>query len=259
MTLPALSNWDSTKTALHQAAQVIGGVRKVVVQPQPNYAHLGLFVDRKGVTTGKLPDGSELVLDFTQQAILYNRPGANSLSIALNGQTQVELVDTLIKALKDAGSRAELDRSKLAATDKLDPNPAVASEYTAALNSIYTAIARFRGRLFGSLSPIIIFPHGFDLSFLWFSHGFNEGQDPHLNIGFSPGSAGFPRPYVYAYAYPVPDGLFDVKLPEPAHWIQTPWKGLVIDYDKLAAMPDAEETLEALLTTIFASVAPLLS
>jgi uncharacterized protein DUF5996 len=113
--------------------------------------------------------------------------------------------------------------------------------------------------LLGGLSPMIVWPHGFDLSFLWFARGFTETQDPHLNVGFSPGSAGFPRPYVYVYAYPIPKGLLDVKLPEPAHWNTAGWTGLVIDYDALAGLPNHEIVLEQTLGTIFASIEPLMS
>lgn len=258
MTLPALSNWDSTRVALHQAAQVAGGVRKTVAVPLPNYAHLGLFVTPKGVTTGKLPDGGELILDFTQQVLTYICPENSVTPVSLAGQTQTSLTDAVLKAMTDKGHGVQIDRSKLVGTQTFEINPTVAGEYATTLHSIFSTIARFRARLLGGLSPMIVWPHGFDLSFLWFAKGFTEGQDPHLNFGFSPGSPGFPRPYIYSYAYPIPNGLFDVKLPEPARWIQEPWKGMVIDYDALAAMPDHENVLENLLTDIYTSIAPLM-
>ncbi len=49
MTLPALLNWDTTRTTLHQAAQVIGAVRAGVAAPEPNWAHLGLRVAPEGL------------------------------------------------------------------------------------------------------------------------------------------------------------------------------------------------------------------
>jgi hypothetical protein len=104
----------------------------------------------------------------------------------------------------------------------------------------------------------VVWPHGFDLSFLWFARGFDEGGDPHLNFGFSPGSPGFPRPYVYAYAHPKPEGMFDFKPPAPARWNTEPWTGIVIDYDALAAASDAESTLETLLLDIHAGLAVLM-
>jgi hypothetical protein len=257
MSLPALSNWESTRTALHQAAQVIGGVKKAVAHPLPNYAHLGLFVVPTGVTTGKLPDGSELAVDFTQQAITTALPGQTPAAVPLAGHTQMTLTDALVKVLADKGHAVQPDRTKITGTSTFDVNPALANEYAPALYSIFTSIARFRARLLGGMSPMVIWPHGFDLSFLWFARGLNEGQDPHLNFGFSPGSAGFPRPYVYLYAHPMPNGLLDVKLPAPARWYQGGWTGAVIDYDGLAALPDHEAALEGTLTGIFAAVSPL--
>jgi hypothetical protein len=54
-----------------------------------------------------------------------------------------------------------------------------------------------------------------------------------MNFGFSPGSTGFPRPYLYAYAWPLPDELTSRPLPAPARWFIGSWKGVVVDYDNL--------------------------
>jgi hypothetical protein len=259
MSLPALQNWDATRKSLHLAAQVIGGIKKVSVQPLPNYAHLGLYVVKDGLTSGRLADGGELRLNFSQSSVVYICPENTVSTTALQGQTQASLTDAVLKAMEDAGHPAmSVDRTKIADQTPLTVNMGSATEYQQALYSIYSAIARFRARLIGSMSPVIIFPHGFDASFLWFSRGSVESTDPHLNFGFSPGSAGFPRPYVYSYASPLPTAYFDVKLPALAHFVRDPWKGIVIDYDKLAAENDPESVLEQTLIEIQTAVAPLL-
>lgn len=254
MTLPALTNWDSTHAGLHQAAQVIGTVRKTVAEPLPNYAHLGLFVTPTGVTTGSLPFGGKLSLEFASRSVVYSGG-----SISLAGHTQSSLTDAVLNMLKDKGHNITLDRAKLGGTQPLDVHTDTAADYAKALYSIHTAIARFRSRLFGSMSPMIIFPHGFDLSTLWFARGSVETQDPHMNFGFSPGSPGLPRPYVYVYAHPIPAGMFDVQLPEGARWYREGWKGIVIDYDRLAKESDHETKLENMLRDIQAKIAPLMA
>lgn len=257
MALPALSDWDSTRSGLHQAAQVLGGIRKAVAAPLPNYAHLGLFVTPTGLTTGKLPEGDQLLLDFTTQVITYICPVNTHNPVALAGHTQMTLTDAVIEAMTNAGHGVQPDRAKITGTQLFEINPALAQDYAPALHSIFSAMARFRARLLGSMSPMIIWPHGFDLSSLWFARGSVEGKDPHLNIGFSPGSPGFPRPYIYIYAHPMPVGMSEVELPEPAYWTHERWTGIVIDYDYLAAQSDHEAVLEGMLGSIFAAVAPL--
>jgi hypothetical protein len=258
MSLPALSNWDSTRIALHQTAQVMGAVRKIVAKPLPNWAHLGLYVTSTGVTTGALPEGDELILDFTTQVLTYICPALTINPVPLAGHTQMTLTDAVVKTMTDTGHGVEPNREKLIGTEKFDINATTAKEYATALYSMFSTIARFRARLLGGLSPMVIWPHGFDLSFLWFARGFDEPKDPHLNVGFSPGSPGFPRPYIYAYAHPIPNGLLDVKLPEPARWNTAGWTGVVIDYDALAGLPDHEIVLENLLRTIYTSIAPMM-
>ena len=70
MSLPVLQDWDETRRALHQVAQVMGVVRREVATPQPNWVHLGLQVTKQGWTTGELPIG-ELVLDASVATLTY--------------------------------------------------------------------------------------------------------------------------------------------------------------------------------------------
>ena len=251
MSLPALSNWDATRKSLHLAAQVIGGIRKVSIQPLPNYAHLGLYIVKDGLTSGRLEDGGELRLDLALSNVSYIQPDGTPSTLPLQGYTQASLTNAVLKAMADAGHPASnVDLSKIADQTPLTVDARTAAEYQQALYSVYTAITRFRARLIGMMSPVIVFPHGFDASFLWFKRGAEERSDPHLNFGFSPGSAGFPRPYVYSYASPMPANYFDVKLPPIARFVRDPWKGIVIDYDKFAAESDSESVLEQTLIEI---------
>jgi len=259
MLLPTLQNWNVTRKSLHAAAQVVGGIKKVSVQPLPNYAHLGLYVVKDGLTSGYLSDGGELSLNMIEASIIYTCPEGTVSQVDLQGHSQASLTEAVLKAMADAEHPVtNVDQSHLADQTPLVVDAATAADYQQALYSIYTAMSRFRARLLGTMSPVIVFPHGFDASFLWFKRGSEERTDPHLNFGFSPGSAGFPRPYIYSYASPLPDGYFDVNLPALARFTQDTWKGIVIDYDKLAAENDHETLLEKALIDIHSAVAPLL-
>ncbi len=258
MSLPALINWDNTRLALHQAAQVVGAIRKIGVPPQPNYAHLGLFVTPTGLSSRPLHDGGGIDLNFAEGAVIYTCPANSVSAIPIIGQTQTTLTDAVLKAMHDAGHPANPDRSSISATDELKSDQVLGAEYAIALYRIYTALARFGARLSGGMTPLIVWPHGFDLSMLWFKRGFDEKTDPHTNIGFSPGSAGFPRPYVYLYLHPMPSGLTAMKLPAPFRWHTQGWTGAVIDYDALLGESDVESMLEALLFDVYKRVEPLL-
>src|SRR4029078_4422242 len=107
MSLPPLANFDPTRKALHQAAQVVGGIKKVAANPLPNYAQLGLFVTPHGGTTGKLPAGDELILDFTKQVVTYICPDQTVNPLSLAGHTQMSLADAVVKEMNTHGHGVE--------------------------------------------------------------------------------------------------------------------------------------------------------
>ena len=87
--------------------------------------------------------------------------------------------------------------------------------YGEALYRVFTAVARFRARLAGPQTPIVVWPEHFDLSTLWFPTGDRSDSAPQMNFGFAPFDSSYPRPYLYAYAYPMPEG-FEQLIDKPA-------------------------------------------
>ncbi len=260
MPLPPLTDLNETRTSLQRAAQVLSAVRKAVTPPLPNALRLSLYVTPEGLSTGTMRIGGDLLLDFRQQTVLYRQPGEAMISLPLAERTQARLAAEVLALLAEEGHFIEIDRDSVNDQSLLTVDTQTASDYAQALYRVFTAVARFRARLFGPQSPIVVWPHGFDLSTLWFSGaGADEHNDPHLNFGFSPGSPGFDRPYFYSYASPMPEGFYDVALPPLVRAVHEPWRGLVIQYDALAQMADPEGELESLLAAIQSAIGPLMN
>lgn len=259
MPLPDLFNWQPTRDSLHRASQVISAVRAEVTPPLPNALRLSLSVIPEGLSTGPLPFGGDLALDFTDLSVVYRQPGETSVRLSLKGHSQWSLAGAVMGLLAEEGHDVSLNRDKLADQSPLHIDAHTAEDYADALYAIFTAAARFRARLFGPQSPVVVWPHGFDLSFLWFAGtGSDEHRDRHMNFGFSPGSPGFERPYLYAYASPNPDGLTDVPLPLLAHVNTQGWNGIVVYYDDIVNTNDSEAVIEELYGEIYGAVSPLL-
>jgi hypothetical protein len=257
MTLPALPNFEGTRVGLHRAAQVIGVVKRTVHEPLPNWAHLGIFPTQQGVTTGQLTIG-ELLLDFGGRAVVYKPNHSGTATILLDRHTQVSLADAVLEVLADAGHNLSPDRAKIGDQSPLNVDAALAADYANALYRIYTAVARFRAKLLGPMSPAIVWSHGFDLSFLWFrGPSWEEQKDAHLNFGFPPGSPGLDRPYLYSYIWPLPDNVTSHALPKPAHWHTQGWTGVVVPYDEIAREHDPENVIESVLEQIFRTLSPM--
>lgn len=248
MPLPPLTDWEPTRDSLHRAAQILGHLRKSRVAKQPNALHLALYVTTHGLETGPLDDGASASLRFAERRIQIRTAHGDAFSVSLDGQTPRTVIS-------DAALELGLDPSLLTLPDTVDApfeiDPVVAADYASSLNAVYTGLARWRARLLGMMTPLVVWPHGFDLSGLWFAGASaDEAHEPHVNLGFSPGSAGFPRPYLYAYAWPWPEGVESRPLPGDAHWYNGGWKGAVLDYDALCQVPDPARTI-----TEFAGIA----
>ena len=241
MTLPLLTDWELTRDSLHRAAQVLGALRKARVPTQPNALHLALFPNSGGLETGPLGDGASVHLRFAERVIRGVGVTGDSFSVPLDGLMPCT-------ALIEAAAALALDPAALALPD--DPeflfafDAALAADYAHVLNTVTIGLARWRARLLGPMTPLVVWPHGFDLSGLWFPGAVaDEAHEPHVNLGFSPCSPGFPRPYLYAYAWPWPEGAEAHVLPGAARWHTGDWKGAVLDYDTLCADPDPVSTI----------------
>src|SRR5664279_5559123 len=247
--LPALENASPTIHSLHTVASLLGAVRLLVFERQPNYLELGLKITPQGLSTDLLPAGGEVTLDFRQVALVYTPAAGVAVILPISGQAQAALLETLLKTIyvdelaqtiPHAASETYTDSVFKAVegfVNRIKPkhdhysdqtplqfNAQAARDYATTLYSIFTGVARFRARLNGSLTPVVVWPEHFDLSFLWFAAQPDE-QHPHLNFGFAPYSAGIDEPYLYAYAYPYPAQYEAPRLPQGARWNTAGWTG----------------------------------
>jgi hypothetical protein len=126
------------------------------------------------------------------------------------------------------------------------------------LQQIFTGIARFKAGLRGMQTPLVVWPHGFDISTLWFTGSEIDERQPHTNFGLSPRSEGIETPYLYAYAYPYPACFDPPDLPEGAYWHTRGWTGAVIPYDAIAGQEDAAGYVEASCIAVYQELLPLL-
>jgi hypothetical protein len=149
-------------------------------------------------------------------------------------------------------------REDLTSQQPLRIDPVQSADYAQALYRIFTAAARFRAGLVGSMTPIVVWPEHFDLSFLWFATDVADDQHPHMNFGFAPFADDIDRPYLYTYAYPMPDDFEQLSPPNGAGWHTAGWQGAIFPYDALAAENDPEARVEAFYSESYRALAPSL-
>ena len=240
MSLPALSNWDDTKTALHQAMQVLRSTRLLGVDSMPNDLHYSTLPTRTGASTGPLRFGGVLRLDYASGAIVYEREEQEVFVVELKGQNQTSLFDDVFSEFEKAGHTLAPNRDKITETAPFKLDLDQARTYATVQRRMFQVLAEVKSHMFGAQTPLVLWPHGFDLSTIWFAEGMDEHNDPQINFGFSPGTPDVGQPYFYFYAWPLPDGLSD-QLRPTLEW-NTDWgtPGAVLAYDKFASEADPE-------------------
>ena len=80
-----------------------------------------------------------------------------------------------------------------------------------------------------------------------------EYADKQMNFGFAFGDESIPEPYFYVTAYPLPDALPEVALPEGSIWKSDGFSGAVLLYRDLVAMNDPAACLQDLWSTLLAA------
>jgi hypothetical protein len=251
MTFPSLDKWEPTRNTLHLASKVLGVIRVASLEPMPNDLQYSVQIEPNGLSTGQLPIG-KVTLDFVEGAVEVVPKGGAVSAFRLQEHTQSSLTYAILESLRNAGHKIEINYEKVSDETPFSLDIAAARDYAEIVDRMFTSFARFRARLVGSMTPIVLWPHHFDLSFIWFlTNKTNEHKDPHINFGFAPFSDGIPQPYIYAYRWPMPDGLADIPLPKPAKWHTQGWTGAQVDYADFSHERHSDAVVENVLTGIF--------
>lgn len=285
MPLSQLVDWPQTAKTLYQASAIIGPIRNALTEHVNNYLNLPMQVQPYGLSSGTLPQGGRIRVDYTTGALHYDRPNAReTVTLPFSEHTQASLFEALLAAMQAdelADFLADVEDDSLVAglmkkikaddsksvffsieevthQQPLAYSSATASGYAQALDAIFTGVARFRARLNGHMTPVVVWPEHFDLSTLWFKEAEMLDSGPHINIGFAPYSNNHQRPYLYAYAYPYPAGYTPPQLPVAVQWETEDYTGPYLDYDVIAEQADPVAYVETVCDEIFAALLPLL-
>jgi Family of unknown function (DUF5996) len=283
MALPSLDHWTETSFGLHRGALLLGALQRLTQPPQPAYLELGLQLVNNGLAAGSLPGGGRVLLDFTAASLVYAPPSGAEVSFPLHGSTQAQVFAGLFGVLSQGELSARLlDGSSLAERlsagivargeryrpprpetvwdeTRIELDAQTSRAYLEVLQLVFTAIARFRARLTGMQTPLVVWPEHFDLSTLWFQGASIDESQAHLNFGFAPFSDGLPDPYLYAYAYPYPPRYDPPVLPAGARWHTQGWTGAVLPYEAIAAQSNPAAFVEEACQAIYRQLLPLLA
>lgn len=265
---PLPEDWEPTRATLHSYANAVGVISRAHAIAHPKWWHISLKVRPSGLVTDTmpLPGGGtfSLRLDLRSHFVVLETSTGEQRSVSMTeGLTGTEMGDRVIATVAEFGLDADYARDKFESDEQRVYDVDHAAAFFAAAVSIAHNLEVRRSTLDGPVSPLQIWPHGFDLAFEWFGtrtesydeHGETTEMSAQLNLGFYPAG----RAYFYSNPWPFDgDTLTRVPLPEPALWNTEGWEGSILYYDELLATDEPEATLLAYAKAVYDTAAPTL-
>ncbi|MEP2722993.1 DUF5996 family protein [Roseibium sp.] len=275
--------WQGSCTALHLYSQIVGKYR-LAHAPWVNHSwHATLYVDAMGLTTGLIPDGPGVTVQFDLQRQLLvasNGEGARE-SFALEPMAVAEFDRRFKELIRGLGGDPRYNGVPneipvaIPFAEDTEPRPwdaEAVARFHRALVSIDRVFQQFRTGFLGKVSPVHLFWGSFDLAVTRFSGHrapLHPGGIPNLpddvtreayshevsSAGFWPGGGGIDEPCFYSYAYPVPDGFAEQAVEPAAARFDTTLGEFVLPYAAVREAEDPEATLLRFLTTTYRAAA----
>lgn len=241
-----------TRDYLQEVSLALSSLQRAFVPKNPRDWQYGLEVNVRGLLTQTF-----MVKDKEAQAsldLVKRKVRLGGSSWLLSDYAPTEIFNNIRAWLESSGVKIDLSQPKFAAKPpRFDSQQA--DLYAAALWWMNEQFCWLKETLHkGLTSPILLYPHHFDLSLVWFPHD-DERQ---LAIGFSSGDETIAEPYLYLTAYPEPAGFTKLDLPEEAYYQTAGFSGAILTYDKLSASPDPVKLFRDYAVNTLAAAQPLL-
>ena len=261
---PFPASWGATRRTLHAYARAVSAIPRAHAVAHPHWWHLGLAVRPEGLTTVPvpLPGGGALAgrLDPRRRALVLTTSTGESREFPLDaGWTGSEMGDRVTAAAADFGLAGGYDRERYADDEAGPYDVEAAAAFFTAVVKVAGAFEEFRARLDPlRVSPVQVWPHGFDMAFDWFGTRSVPHEDGHLpaqlNLGFYPGT----EAYFYSNPWPLERSLLAAALPTGARWHTEGWEGAYLGYEAVRSVPDGRARLLEFAAAVHDLAAPTL-
>ncbi len=266
---PMPEDFEPTRATLHQYANAVGVIARVHGEPHEKWWHISLNVTPAGLETNTMKtshgESFNLRMDLTSHEIVLVVEGDVRGRIDMTaGLTGTAMGDAVIALVSELGLTGEYARDKFESDEARLYDKAAAETYCRIANVVQGVFERHREKIGEPVSPIQLWPHGFDIAFEWFGTRVEEHEEngeiqrypSQCNFGFYPGG----RAYLYANPWPFEgDVLMQVGLPEGAEWHTEGWQGSILYYDQVVGDEDAEQRVLEYFGVVFDNAAPTLT
>ena len=221
--LPPLqsSQLAGTRDYLRDIALSFGSLQRAFLPQHPRLWQYGLEVTMRGFCT------QAFVANGGEQRVLADLV---KLKVRLDGERWLlsDLDGPLLFEKLQTWAGVDLEEPKFSGSAEFSQEQAVA--YAAALWWLDEQFRKLKDQITdGVTSPILLYPHHFDLAMSWFPYD----DDRQLTIGWSTGDENIAEPYVYLTAYPEPAAFKRTELSAGAVWQSQGFSGALLLYAEL--------------------------
>ena len=245
--------WSDTLDTLHMVLQILGKVRVALSPPEPDWAHITLYVTARGLSTGPVPSNVGLFdveADLLHHEVVIRTADGEAEQVPLRARPVAEFWIDFTAALSKLGVDVELSTMPQEVPDPVPfpddtthttYDPVAATNFWRALTVVEPVLAAYRGDFDGRVSRVHLFWGHADLSVTRYI------GDAHVSAGWWAGDASMRKPAFYAYGSPKPDGVETVDLGvEGARW-DADLGEFLLDYDVVRQSPSPEQHLRQFL------------
>ena len=274
---PALAydGWVDTLDTLHLILQILGKVRVALAPPEPEWAHITLYVSARGLTTGPVPSSVGLFdveADLLHHEVVVRTADGEVERVPLRARPVAEFWADFTAALAKLGIEVELSPMPQEVPDPIPfpddtthaaYDPSAAMQFWRVLAAIDPVFSAFRAAFKGKVSRVQFFWGHVDLNVTRFSGAPCTppvGADiltrasydyEQVSAGWWPGDAKFRKPAFYAYGYPKPEGIESTDLGVAGAAWDADLGEFVLDYEIARTAPSPEASVRAFLDAAY--------
>ncbi|MGA8535620.1 MAG: DUF5996 family protein [Candidatus Tumulicola sp.] len=278
--LPLLP-WRDTCDTLHMYAQIVGKIRLALSPPEPQWAHVALYVTPHGLTTGPVPFGErsfQIDFDFVEHRLDVIVSDGQSRYLQLLPRSVADFYGWLMQALRELSIDVRVWPMPVEVADpiRFDEDtvhaaydPIAAERFARALVLVDTALKRHRAPFRLRHTLVQFFFGTFDLAYARFSGRpatpprggdviMRRAMDAEeICAGFWPGDERFPEPAFWCYAFPKPPGAETIAVrPNAAFWSETMGE-FVLRYDDVRNAASPSDMLGEFFASTFDGLSKL--
>jgi len=223
--------------------QIVGKLRLALSSPEPEWAHVALYLTSRGLTTGPMASGGQIFgvdADLVSHRVVIATAAGETRQVALTARPVAAFYSEFTAALDGLGIHAKIRPVPDEVSDPIPfaedtvhsaYDPEWATRFLRVLAPVDLVLKEHRTRFRGRTSPVHFLWGSFDLANTRYSG--RTAQPPpgadliarksedaeQICVGFWPGSETFPEPAFYSYTYPKPDGIEGQRVePSRASW-----------------------------------------